>query len=519
MSEIGTTSESKDPKQGKGTSTTSKFFDTSSLQSDLKGRSVRGGAITLVAQIIRFLLSTAGTMVLARLLAPSDYGLVAMVSPITGFVAMFRDMGLSAATVQREHIKHEQISTLFWITLGLSVMSAAIAIILAPVIGWFYHDSRVIWITIASACVFIPSGISAQHVALLNRQMRFRSIAVIDIMALAVALLTGIVGALCGMHFWALIAMNYGSSITYVVMGWVLTGWRPGKPVRHSGVRSMLKFGGNLTTYNIAGYLSRNLDNVLVGRYCGDVALGLYSRAYNLLMLQFNQIVIPLSSVAVPAMTRLQSEPTRLARYYLKALNICALLTFPFVVLLIIVHREVILLVLGPNWIEVAPIFEMLAISAAIQPALSSLTWLYVSTGNTARLAKWGMFSTPVIIISFIVGLPQGGFGVARAYSIAMLLLVIPAVVYAARGLPLRLPDFARALRIPVLIAAVGALGCTLVKRIFFTPQLPSIVAVTVSGIVMLLSYVLVLAIIPKERQEYVSIFREFRRVRANRAP
>ncbi len=149
------------------------FFDTEYLKADLKGRSVRGGAVTMAAQGIKFFLQIGSTVVLARLLTPEDFGLIAMVTAVTGFVMMFKDMGLSMATVQRAEIDHAQISTLFWINVVLSLAFMLLTATLAPAIAWFYSEPRLTWITLALAGAFIFSGFTVQHQALLRRQMNF----------------------------------------------------------------------------------------------------------------------------------------------------------------------------------------------------------------------------------------------------------------------------------------------------------------------------------------------------------
>src|SRR5260370_2917688 len=170
-----------------------RHFRIAHLQGDLAGRSARGGAVTMTAQGLRFVFSTVATIVLGRLLSPQDYGLIGMAVVVTGFVAMFKDMGLSSATIQREEISTEQISTLFWINLGLSIMVALITAAIAPAVAWFYGDSRLTLITICLAVGFVFGGLSIQHAALLKRQMRFAALATIDVIALVLGLAAAII--------------------------------------------------------------------------------------------------------------------------------------------------------------------------------------------------------------------------------------------------------------------------------------------------------------------------------------
>jgi len=184
------------------------YFDTEYLKADLKGRSVRGGAVTMAAQAARFLLQMGSTIVLTRLLTPQDFALIAMVTAATGFVMIFKDMDLSMETVQKAEINHAQISTLFWINVGLSLCIMVVIAALGPAIGWFYGEPRLTWITLAMAGAFIFGGFTIQHQALLRRQMYFGTWAIIEIVAMLNGVVAAILSAWYGAGYWALVIMR-----------------------------------------------------------------------------------------------------------------------------------------------------------------------------------------------------------------------------------------------------------------------------------------------------------------------
>ena len=305
------------------------FFDTEHLKGDLKGRFVRGTAVTTLGQAVWFVIHTASTVVLARLLSPEDYGLVAMVTAVTGFIMIFKDLGLSTATVQKAQTNHQQISTLFWINVAISTVAMFVTAALAPAIAWFYKEPRLIWIGLALSTSFLFVGLSVQHQALLRRQMRFTAIVTRDIAATLIGTVLGIVLAWRGAVYWSLVAMQVGAAASGTIMLWLVCKWRPGWPVRRAGVRSMLHFGLNITGFQIVNYFARNADKILLGRFHGPFVTGLYSRAYSLFMLPISQIRAPLTAVAVPALSHLQNEPARYARYYYKLTFILAFVTMP----------------------------------------------------------------------------------------------------------------------------------------------------------------------------------------------
>src|SRR6516225_9928639 len=174
---------------------------------DLKQRSVTGVFATVSAQGLKFVIQTATTMALARLLSPKDFGLQAMVLLITNFFAYFQDAGLSMATIQRHEVTHEQTSTLFWINVAFGTMLAALCAASAPLLVAFYHEPCLYWIAVISGATFICNGLGVQHRALLTRSMQFVTQAKIGLLSYLVGSVTAIVMALLGCHYWSLIGM------------------------------------------------------------------------------------------------------------------------------------------------------------------------------------------------------------------------------------------------------------------------------------------------------------------------
>ena len=292
------------------------------LQEDLKGRSVRGGVLSLTAQGAQFLLQSAATVVLARLLTPVDFGLVAMVTAVTAIAAGFADLGLTEATIQRQEISHNQVSTLFWINVAIGLFFTLVTAAMAPVFAWFYREPRLLGITFAVSLMFLIGGLRGQHNALLRRQMRFSAIAIRDVISYAIAVILAITMALHGAKYWAIVALPLALSFSQMVISWLMVRWRPGMPHRDIEVRSLINFGGKVAaSYVIFNWIS-NADNILIGWYWGAGPLGLYSRAYNLLMLPLNQINGPAANVAIPAFSRVQDDPELFARYYLRMINL-----------------------------------------------------------------------------------------------------------------------------------------------------------------------------------------------------
>lgn len=485
-----------------------RFFRVDELRAELPRLSVRAGAVTFAGQTLRLALTIGQTMALARLLTPDDHGLVAMVTAFTYFFAIFQDLGLSQATVQRPQIDHRQVSALFWINasagLALSLFTAA----LAPALAWFYGKPQLLGITLALAPGFLAAGLAAQHVALLRRQMQFRATAALDLLSLAAGAAVGLAAAARGAGYWALALAHMTSAWTYAALAWGFCAWRPGPPRRGAGVRPLLAFGGGVTAFNVMNYCARNVDNVLVGRLWGAGALGLYSKAYNLLVLPLQVLNLPLASVAQPGLSRLATEPEKFRVYYLHALALLTSITIPAVPFLLIGARELMAVLLGPGWEESAAVFSIFGILVLVQPVCNTAGWLYVATGRIRQLFRWGVWSSGLTVAAFVVGTPFGPRGVAAAYTIAFLLLTIPCLRAALAGLPIRLRDVADAVR-PQLVAALPAAlaGWLAARAVRADGGSPLLVLAACAGSVAAV-YLAVLLVALRRWRFYVSLLR-----------
>jgi O-antigen/teichoic acid export membrane protein len=476
---------------------------TDHLHADLRGRSVRGGLVTLTSQGGQFLMQSISTVVLARLLVPAEFGMVAMVTAITGLASGFADLGLSEATIQRKEITHRQVSALFWINvavgLGLMLVTAA----LAPVLAKFYREPRLVNITLVLSITFLIGGLRVQPDALLKRQMRFASMAIRDLTSFALGVAVAITLALRGAGYWALVALPLTLNFTQMTLSWVMVKWRPDLPRRDSDVGSMVAFGGNVAASYFIFNLNRNLDNVLVGWYWGAAPLGLYSRAYNLLMLPVRQLSAPATSVAVPAFSKIQGDQERFARYYLRATSLIMWISAPLFGFLFVAANPVIVLILGAQWREAAPVFQILVISALGQMLLETTIWLLISRGLSERLLKLLLIISPIIVASFVIGLPFGVKGVALSSSLVLLSILPWALKFTFRGTDLNLQSVGRVLFYPISLCLAGVSLAKLALHFISPERIVSQLLVVAMGFVLAYS---IAALIPPVRREFRSL-------------
>ena len=440
-------------------------FRTDHLQDDLGGRSARGGAVTLSAQVFKFVFSTVATIVLARLLTPEDYGLIGMVAILINFVGMFQYLGLSTATVKWSELNHQQVSTLFWVNMALSVAIMLVTIGSGPLLAWFYKEPRLIGITTGYGITILFAGLAIQHEAILTRQMRFTAIVIVEVVALLIGFASAVVAAWQGAGYWALVLNQMVMTLITTIGVWVACRWRPGLPARGIGIRSMLSYGGNLTGFHVMTFFSRNLDNLLIGKFWGPYQLGVYSRAYQMLLMPMQQINAPLAAVAVPALSRLVDSPERYRAAYLKILEKIAMLTMPGVVFMIATSDWLVLFLLGPQWREAGRIFMLLGVAAIIQPVTRTALWLFTTQGRSREIFKWGVMSAAIAVVSIVAGLPWGATGVAASYAVTDFFVATPLLFwYVGRKGPVRAADFYHTIA-PAFFASACSLAVVLVCR------------------------------------------------------
>ena len=417
-------------------------FRTDHLLENLKRHTISSGAVTMSAQGAKFLLNMGSTMVLARLLSPADFGLVAMVLTVTGFLRVFKDAGLSIATVQREKITHAQVSNLFWINIAVSAVSTLVLAAAAPLVARFYHTADLVMITLFLSLTFLISGSTIQHQALLKRQMRFKALAVIEVGSMAVGVGIGITMASLGFGYWSLVASTLAMETTGLILTWSLSQWRPQLPSRNSGIGPLVSFGVHRTAGDFILSIARGCDNLLIGRSYGSIAVGLYSRGSALLIRPLEQFLGPINAVFIPALSRLQSHPARYRSTFLRLYEAIAVGGFLFTGLSLALAHPLTMVLLGPKWEKAAVIFGGFTIAALCLPLAIVSAWLFTSQGRGRDMFITQVINSIAILISFLIGLPWGPIGVALAYSASNLIVRVPIYYYrAGRSGPVRTSD------------------------------------------------------------------------------
>lgn len=461
------------------------LFDTADSDRNLGRKAVRGGAITIFAQAVRFVLRMGSMAILARLLTPEDFGLFAMVAVIVGCTEILKNAGLSMATIQKKEINHAQISTLFWANVLISATVTIVFAAASPLISWFYQEPRLIYVTLALSVSVVVGGIAVQHQALLRRSMQFGRISMIELGGIFSGIVVAISMAWYGYGYWALIGMNITTATTVTLLSVLLSGWWPSWPSRGTGALEMVRFGFGVVSYALLNYLSRNFDNFLIGWRWGAGPLGYYSRAYGMLSLPSDQLSRPAMEAFMPMLCRLQDQPEKFRFVFKQIIRALAFLTMPAMAILIVAADAAILTFLGPQWDQAVPIFQILGVAAILESVFSALEQPLIACGKASSLHRMGLIVAIPTIASVIVGLPFGPQGVAAGYSLVNTLIICPVLFVFVAGLtPIKVSDFYQSTLPPLAIAMIAA-GILFLVRTSFDLQHPLII-LAIAGVCVL---------------------------------
>jgi len=474
---------------------------------DLKTRAIRGGLAKVCAQGANFALRIGSLMVLARLLDPRDFGLVGMVTAFTGVLSLFRDFGLSSATVQRAEVSDEQVSVLFWINALVGLTLSILIIAAAPLVAMFYREPRLLWVTVVLASGFFFNAVGVQHSAILQRQMRFTAIALIDTVALLSSIVVAITMALHGFAYWSLVGMTVTVPLLATILFWLTVRWVPGPLRRNTGTGAMVKFGGTVTLNSLVVYIAYNLEKVLLGRFWGAEIVGIYGRAYQLINIPTDNLNSSVGEVAFSVLARVQSDPAKSRSYFLKGYSLVLALTVPITVACALLGPDLITVLLGPKWTAAIPIFRLLAPTILMFAMMNPFAWLLFSLGWVKRSLRIALVIAPLTISAYLIGLPFGPKGVALAYSTAMTVWLVPHILWCIRGTNISFRDVLDVVKKPILSAIFGAFVAFLAVFQFGQALSPFFRLLIGCGVLFGV-YVLVLLYIMGQRSFYVDLIR-----------
>ena len=391
---------------------------------------IASGSLALAIQVI-------ATVVLARLLTPRDFGLVAMVTTFSMLLMNFGGNGFTEAVVQRKQIDHAMASNLFWINLSAATLLTSLFAASGYLLAKFFGDAQVAPIAAGMSATIFLANLSVLHLALLKRAMLFSAVAINDIIARAVSVIVSVCFGLAGWGYWALVLGACALPLSTAVGAWILCQWVPGRPRRISGTKTMLWFA--LNTYGRFGtnYVVRNEDNLLVGWRFGAYSLGFYKKAYDLFALSANQLVSSTTLIAVSALSRVREDRAQFRSYLLGGMTVMAFLGMGLAGDLTLIGNDLIRVLLGPGWGPAGQIFTYFAPGIGAMILYGTHGWIHLSIGRADRWFRWGIVELVVTTLLFLLGLHWGPDGIAIAWCVSFWVLTIPAMWYAGKPIGL----------------------------------------------------------------------------------
>jgi O-antigen/teichoic acid export membrane protein len=435
--------------------------DPGPARAEIERHALRSGLLQLFSQVVRVALFIGSGVVLARLLTPADFGLMAMVTTLTVFVESFREFGLPMAVTQRDDFDQEQFNVLFRVLLLLNAGTALFMVAAGPAIARLYHEPRLVAITLVTAAGYLVLGLGTLHQALLIREMRFKRLAAVELGSQVAGITIGIGAALLGAGYWALVGLLLTTNASKGAALWIASGWRPAltghPPQSDPRVGSILRQGAHIAGFEMVNYFGRNTDNVVVGYVGGATALGLYDSAWRWSLYPLLQVYTPLLGVAVSSLSRVHRDPAAYRRACRVGLLPIFSLVTPALTFLFVNADAVIVAVFGNQWRATVPIFRVLVVAAFATSIMKVLSWLYLSEGRAQDQFRWGLIYTPAMVVAVIAAAGGGAHGVAIAVAVGNWALVAPAAWMCLRRSPLRATDLFSVVARPGAASAAAA--------------------------------------------------------------
>ena len=355
---------------------------------------------------------------LARLLGPETFGLVALASVFLAFVQVFLDQGLSQAIVQRLELEEEHLDTAFWTNVSISLLLATVSIACANLVADFYNEPQLTLIIRYLSLSFVFGSLSGVQSAILRRKLAFKVLTIRSLIAIIISGIVGLTMAFMGFGVWSLVGKQLANSLSQVLVLWWVSDWRPGFKVSKRHFKELFSFGINVLGIRLLNFFNRRSDDFLIGYFLGTVALGYYNIAYQLLLIMTQLLTSITTKVAMPMFSRLQQDLPRLRRGFYAATQFTSLVSFPAFLGVWALAPELVQGLFGEKWLPSIPVMQILVF-------IGILHSVYYFNGNIIMAMgkpSWSLGLTSINavtnVIGFLIAVRWGIVAVAASYVI-----------------------------------------------------------------------------------------------------
>lgn len=481
------------------------------MSDGLKAQTVRGVGWSTVQNWSRQLITFVVYWVLARLLGPESYGLIALAGVFITILDIFSDVSFGAALEQRKDLSAQHINAVFWAFLGLGAVLMAIGMAGAPLVAAFFDEPAlppvIRWLSVG----FFLHMICGVQTSLLRRDLRIKELTRQTLYSVIAGSTVGVSLAFLGAGVWALVAQRLVTRSVTVVMLWRLSPWRPQREFSWPHFREIAGFGFSVMGNRILSYLNQRLDQLLIGRFLGTASLGLYFNAHRLMSLFTGLLIGSYSQIAMPAFAKLQDDPKRFQAAFNKACRFITLVAFPAFSLLALLGDDLIILFLGEKWSASAPVLQILAMAGIV---------LAIQYVNGAAMMAWGRADLRLILlaihglgntIGFLIAVHHGIAAVAAAYTIRAYLFAPLDTLMNRRIGAVSVSGLLRAIRAQAMATVIMAASVWFVKNSLLDDwsRLPRLAVCGILGITLYVS--IALALDRKLWAECLDLIRHFR--------
>jgi len=405
--------------------------------SGLRRVAVRSAGVTILGQGTSFVVQLVSTMVLARLLTPSDFGVVTMVTTFSLVVQSFGLNGFTEFIMQYGELNHALTSNLFWMETGIGLLLSLVFAAAAPFLELFYHNPTVAQVTLGLSPAIFIGCLAWIHLGLLQRAMLFRTRVIIMLFAQVAQVTASIALAIAGWHFWALIGGTIVQTIVMSSGAWLACRWVPSLPGRVDATGAGLKFALSVYSRYAFNYATRNIDNLLVGWKYGAQTMGFYKKAYDMFVMAECQLIAPIGAVAVSSLSRVSQDRKQFHHYFLSAVSVLAFIGMGVGADIALIGGDTIRILLGPGWERAGQIFSLFGPGIGVMMLYSTQGWIHLSIGRPDRWFRWGLIEFACTASLFVFALHWGPSGIALAWTASYFLLMFPGFWYAGRPIGL----------------------------------------------------------------------------------
>lgn len=462
---------------------------------------VRGLKWSTISRISQQGLQYASTIILVGVLSPNDFGLMAMSTIVIGFLDIFKDFGTSSAIIKVENPSNDLKCSLFWVNVGFGLLIFIIIYFASPFLAELFNSGRVKSVLQILALSFLITGFSIQQKALLEKELSFRILSLIELLSSTFAFLVAVYLALNGFGVWSLVWQVLSNTFISTALIWIFSNWKPGLIFKFSELRKITTYSSNLVGFNLINYFARNGDYFLIGKFLGEHALGHYYLAYRIMLYPMRNITTVISRVIFPAFSIVQHENSKLRDAYVSVTNSIALITFPMMAGLAFVSFNITEAFFGANWDTtlVAQIIIILAPVGALQSITHTTGVIYQVKGKTDWMLKWSLFATTITLTGFFIGLNWGITGVAISYLVTNLLMILPVFIIPFKLINLSIVNFFRTFELTVL-SVLGMSVIVFIASYLIEDQYNHIITLLILIILGIGSYIMISYSINKKK-------------------